>query len=142
MRRRLIVVGLAALLFACVAAAFQWSSDDLKKEKKRDKNHRDVVGLVTTPDDQPASGAVVKIKNLHSLEVHSFITQADGKYIFQHLNTNMDYELQADYKDMASPARKLLIYDTRLDPVINLKLEPVKKSAAAQPDEKAPEEKK
>lgn len=142
MRRKLIVFGMAALLFACIAAAFQWSSDDRNKEKKRDKNHRDVVGLVTLPDDGPASGAVVKLKNLHSLEVHSFITQADGKYIFQHLNSNMDYELRADYQDMASPARKLLVYDTRLDPVINLKLEPVKKPATARPDEKAPDEKK
>ncbi|MGO9242362.1 MAG: carboxypeptidase-like regulatory domain-containing protein [Bryobacteraceae bacterium] len=142
MRRRLIVGGMAALLLAFVATAFQWNSDNIKKEKKRDKNHRDVIGMVTLPDDQPASGAVVKLKNLHSLEVHSFITQADGKYVFQHLNSNMDYELRADFKDLASPARKLLVYDTRLDPVINLKLEPVKKPAAGQPDEKAPEEKK
>lgn len=142
MRRRLIVGGMAALLLAFVATAFQWSSDNTKKEKKRDKNHRDVVGLVTLPDDQPASGAVVKLKNLHSLEVHSFITQADGKYAFQHLNSNMDYELRADFKDMASPARKLLVYDTRLDPVINLKLEPVKKPGSGQPDEREPEEKK
>ena len=136
MRRRLIALGLASMLFAAVAAAFQWSTDDTKKTKPRDKNHRDVIGQVMLPDDTPAVGAVVKLKNLHSLEVHSFIIQTDGKYIFQNLNSHIDYELRADFKDLTSGGHKLLIYDTRLDPVINLKLEPAKKPAAPQQEEK------
>lgn len=134
MRRRLFAFAIASVLLACVALAFQWSSD--KKDKPRDRTHRDVVGLVTLPDDGPAAGAVVKLKNLRSLEVHSFITQADGKYIFQHLSSNIDYEVRADFKDMTSGPRKLLIYDTRLDPVINLKLEPAKKPASQKQEEK------
>jgi len=54
-----------------------------QETKPRDKNHRDVIGQVMLPDDTPAVGAVVKLKNLHSLEVHSFIIQTDGKYIFR-----------------------------------------------------------
>jgi len=131
MRRSFYAWGVAALLLGSAAAAFQpppsgvWSSD--KKSKPRDHSHRDLIGQVTLPDDGPASGAVVKLKNLRSLEVKSFITQADGKYSFQNLNSNMDYEVRADLKDMTSGPRKLLVYDTRLDPVINLKLEPAKK---------------
>jgi len=135
MRRRLIVLGLATVLLAAMAAAFQWTSDDNKKAKPRDKNHRDVIGQVTLPDDGPAVGAVVKLKNLHSLEVHSFITQTDGKYIFQNLSSHIDYELRADFKDLTSGGHKLLTYDTRLDPVINLKLEPAKKPGAQKPEE-------
>jgi len=78
-------------------------------------------------DETPVGGAVVKLKNLRNLQVRSFITQADGKYIFQNLSSSVDWELKAEYKGMASPARQLTIYDTRLDPVINLKLEPAKK---------------
>lgn len=133
MRRRLIALGVATVLLAAVAAAFQWSSD--KKSKPRDKNHRDVIGQVTLPDDSPAVGAVVKLKNLHSLEVHSFIVQADGKYIFQNLSSHIDYELRADFKDMTSGGHKLLTYDARLDPVINLKLEPPKKPGSQKPEE-------
>jgi hypothetical protein len=107
------------------AAAFQWTNE--KKDKARDRSHRDVSGLVMLQDESPASGAVVKLKNLRNLQVRSFITQADGKYVFQNLSSSVDYELKAEYKGMASPARTLTIYDTRLDPVINLKLEPPKK---------------
>lgn len=134
MRRRLIAVGVASLVLACVAAAFQWSSD--KQSKPRDKNHRDVIGLVTLPDDGPAAGAVVKLKNLRSLEVHSFITQTDGKYIFQNLSSHIDYEVRADFRDLTSGPHKLLIYDTRLNPVINLKLEPAKKPGSQKQEEK------
>jgi len=73
------------------------------------------------------AGAVVKLKNMRNLQVRSFITQADGKYMFQNLSSTVDFELKAEYKGMASPARTLTIYDTRLDPIINLKLEPAKK---------------
>src|SRR5271157_971016 len=114
MHRRLIALGAATVLLAAVAAAFQWSNE--KKTKPRDKNHRDVIGLVSLPDDGPAAGAVVKLKNLQSLEVHSFITQADGKYVFKNLSTHIDFELRADFNEMTSGGHKLLTYDTRLDP--------------------------
>ena len=133
MRRRLIVLGLATVLLAAMAAAFQWSTD--KKTKARDKNHRDVIGQVTLPDDGPAVGAVVKLKNLHSLEVRCLINPADGKYSFQNLSSHIDYELRADFKDLTSGGHKLLTYDTRLDPVINLKLEPAKKPGSQKSEE-------
>jgi len=134
MGRRWFALGVAGLLLISAAAAFQWTSD--KKSKPRDRSRRDLVGQVTLPDESPATGAVVKLKNLRTLEVHSFITQADGKYAFQNLNVKIDYEVRADFKDMTSGTRKLLMYDTRLDPVINLKLEPVRKAGEQKPDDK------
>jgi hypothetical protein len=108
-------------------AAFQWSNQ--KKDKQRDQTVRNVKGVVQLPDDNPAPGAVVKIKNLKNLEVRSFITQADGRYHFQNLSTSVDYELQAEYKDLSSSKRTLSIYDSRLDMIVNLKLEPKKKES-------------
>lgn len=125
MRRIWIALGLGLIVFTLVASAFQWSSD--KKDKPRDRSHRDVAGIVMLQDESPVSGAVVKLKNLRSLQVRSFITQAEGKYVFQNLSSSVDFELRAEYKGMASANRSLTIYDTRLDPVINLKLEPAKK---------------
>ena len=91
---------------------------------------RNVSGIVQLPDDTPAQGAVVQLKNLKSLQVRSFITQDGGKYIFQNLSTNADYELKAEFKGMASGRRTLSIYDTRLDAIVNLKLEPGRKETA------------
>ena len=134
MRRKMFGLGLAMLLLAVSAAAFQFSSD--KKSKPRDRSHRDVIGQVLFPDETPAVGAVVKLKNLRDLQVRSFITQTDGKFSFQNLSSSIDYELKAGYKDMSSSTRTLTIFDTRLDPVINLKLEPAKKPAPAKPEAK------
>jgi len=125
MRRIWIALGFGLILFTLGAAAFQWTSD--KKDKPRDRSHRDVAGMVMLQDESPVSGAVVKLKNLRNLQVRSFITQTDGKYVFQNLSSSVDFELKAEFKGMASATKALTIYDTRLDPVINLKLEPAKK---------------
>lgn len=125
MRRIWTAVGVGLIVFVLGAAAFQWTNE--KKDKPRDRSHRDLAGMVMLQDESPVSGAVVKLKNMRSLQVRSFITQADGKYVFQNLSSSVDFELKAEYKGMSSAARTLTIYDTRLDPVINLKLEPAKK---------------
>ncbi|MFZ5928852.1 MAG: carboxypeptidase-like regulatory domain-containing protein [Acidobacteriota bacterium] len=112
-----------SVFFACalLASGMQWTNQ--KKEKGRDPNIRNVTGVVTLPDGNPAAGAVVQLKNLKTLQIRSFITREDGKYQFQNLSTSIDYELTATHHDMESPKRKLTIFDTRLDAVVNLKLE-------------------
>lgn len=97
-----------------------------KKQKERDANTRHLQGMVNLPDESPAEGAVVKLKNLKTLQVRSYITQKDGKYSFQNLSTNVDYEIRSDYKDLASDTRTLSVFDSRYEPIINLKLEPAK----------------
>jgi hypothetical protein len=118
------------LALALPVAAFQFSNQ--KKDKGRDRSIRTLTGEVRLPDDSLAEGAVVQIKNLKTLQIRSFITQKDGKYSFQNLSASVDFEVRATWKDHASPKRMLTVYDTRLDPIINLKLEPTGK-----PDEKA-----
>lgn len=109
------------LLSAMLAPGMQWTNQ--KKEKGRDPNIRNVSGVVSLPDGSPAVGAVVQLKNLKTLQIRSFIAREDGKYQFQNLSTSIDYELIASYHGMESPKRTLTIFDTRLDAVVNLKLE-------------------
>jgi hypothetical protein len=123
LNRRLILLPLFSLVLALTAGA-QWTNK--KKEKPRDPTIRSLQGVVTLPDESPAEGAVVKLKNLKTLQVRSYITQKDGKYQFQNLSTNIDYEVTADFKDLASATRTLSVFDSRFEAVINLKLEPGK----------------
>jgi hypothetical protein len=118
-------------------AAAQWTNQ--KKSKPRDPTIRNVQGVVSLPDGSPSEGAVVKIKNLKTLQIRSYITQADGKYQFHNLSTNIDYELTAEWKDHASSKRTLTVFDNRLDAVMNLKLEP---KASGEKQETKPSEEK
>lgn len=117
-RRRLTIAALCLCLALPLSA--QWTNQ--KKEKGRDPNVRNLQGVVTLPDGNPAKGAVVKLKNLKSLQVTSFITPADGKYRFHNLSSNIDYEVRADFNDLSSDKRMLSVFDSRLDAVINLPL--------------------
>jgi Carboxypeptidase regulatory-like domain len=95
-----------------------------RKEKREEAQKRPLEGLVTDPSDNLSTGAVVKLKDLKTLEVRSFITKDDGKYHFYGLNINSDYEVQASFSGMASKSRTLSVFDSRKKPNLDLKLEP------------------
>lgn len=122
-RRFLLLLPLLTLVLSLTAGA-QWTNK--KKEKPRDPTIRSLQGVVSLPDESPAEGAVVKLKNLKTLQVRSYITQKDGKYHFQNLSTNIDYEVSANFKEFASATRTLSVFDSRFEAIINLKLEPGK----------------
>ena len=115
-------VSFLAALIVCllVPASAQWTNQ--KKDKGHDPKIRNLQGIVTMPDGTPSQGAVVKIKNLKTLQVTSFITPADGKYRFQNLSTSIDYEIRADKDALSSDKRTLSIFDSRFEAIINLPL--------------------
>ncbi len=116
------------VISAVCAMAFQWTNQ--KKSKSRDTSVRNVEGVVQQPDGAPAPRAVVQLKNMKNLQIRSYIANEEGKYQFQNLSTSVDYELTATYNEMASSKRSLSVFDTRLDAVVNLKLESKKDSKA------------
>lgn len=99
------------------------SPPSTREERREAKTTRSALGIVTGPDDKPLSGAVVQVKDMHTLQVRSFITQGDGAYHFSGLKNDDDYELLAKSGDMTSGTRKLSIFDNRKEAVINFKLE-------------------
>ena len=72
---------------------------------------------------QAVNGAVVQLKNTKTLQIRSFITRDSGTYYFHGLGTDVDYELRADFNGASSKTRTLSSFDTRKQPVVNLKLE-------------------
>ncbi|MCS6953055.1 MAG: carboxypeptidase-like regulatory domain-containing protein [Bryobacterales bacterium] len=89
---------------------------------REDPNVRSVQGAVYDANDQPVEGAIVKLKNLKTLQVRSFVTQRDGTYYFHGLSTDVDYELRAEHGEAASDTKTLSVFDSRRKAVINLKL--------------------
>jgi hypothetical protein len=126
-RRRAVLLIALMVALATGLSAFQASWSNQKKDAKRDPNIRVLKGIVTQEDaDAPVEGAVVQLKNLKTLQVVSYITKKDGKYIFQNLSTNVDYEVRSAFKDLESSTRTLSIYNNKPEAFIQLKLEPKK----------------
>jgi hypothetical protein len=93
------------------------------ERKKADSAERTLTGTVVDKMENPVEGAVVQIKDTKTLRVRSFLTKTDGRYQFTGLSVDTDYEVKAERQGVASDVRTLTVYDTRKDPILNLKLD-------------------
>src|SRR5690242_9567451 len=75
-------------------------------------NARTVQGVVTDSTGKPIEGAAVLVKNLKTLRVRSYITQADGRYHVSRLRTNEDYEIKAHAQGHWSSSNALSRFDS------------------------------
>jgi carboxypeptidase family protein len=107
---------IAVLVVACAGLL------PAQKKEKDDPTVRNLQGQVSDPDDKPVAGAVVQLKDTRTLQVRSFITQADGDYRFSGLRADTDYEVKAEYNGMTSDNKRLSNFDTRKIATVNLKL--------------------
>jgi len=105
------------VLLVSIPAAFSQ-----KKKGDDQASSRSVEGVVTSAEEAPLAGAVVQLKNTKTLQIRSFITQEDGHYYFHGLNTDIDYELKADFKGQSSATHTLSSFDSRKGAVLNLKI--------------------
>ncbi len=97
-----------------------------KKGKDDESKARSLTGVVRDEQENNAEGAVVQLKDTKTLQVRSFITKEDGSYQFHGLSSDVDYQVKADRKGSTSAVKTLSVFDSRKNPVINLKLEPKK----------------
>ena len=121
MRNGARVVALAAV--ALLVSAGLSGQEQTRKEKREEAKLRNVMGLVLDAQEQPASGAVVQLKDMRTLQVRSFITQNDGQYHFTGLRPDIDYQITAKFGEMTAAPRTLSIFDGRKDAVMNFKLD-------------------
>ena len=119
-RKNLICKWMLLALAVSMPLAF---SQETKAEKKQAASERVVTGTVRDADGTAINGAVVQLKDVRSTQVRSFITQTNGAYHFTGLKVDNDYELEARYNGMTSGWKTLSVFDTRKEPVINLKLD-------------------
>ena len=94
-----------------------------RKEKAEEAAKRSVAGVVTKDADAPVESAIVQLKDMKSLQVRSFVTNADGKFHFNGLSINNDYEVKAEFQGAVSKTRTLSVFDQRKKAIMDLKLE-------------------
>lgn len=90
--------------------------------KNEDTTTRTVEGVVANAQNQPVAKAVVQLKNTKTLQIRSFITDADGSYHFAGLGTDVEYKLKAEHEGATSSWKTLSVFNSKKTPVINLKL--------------------
>jgi Carboxypeptidase regulatory-like domain len=84
---------------------------------------RIVEGKVIDKADAPLKGAVVYLKDDHTLAVKSFIVDDAGHYRFGQLAQSTDYELWAELDGKKSNTRTISSFDNKNSFVINLKID-------------------
>ncbi len=81
---------------------------------------RPVSGVVTDKRGNTLTGAVVLLENTQDLTIRSFITQKDGHYHFEGLNSEVDFTLKAHYKTWWSHTQTLSKFNESKNPEIKL----------------------
>jgi hypothetical protein len=87
---------------------------------------RTLLGTVMNKGDQPLEKALVYLKNTKTLTVQTFITGPDGKFRFNSLSPNVDYDLFAEYNGKRSNTRTLSAFDTRPEAYMPLTIDVAK----------------
>jgi hypothetical protein len=87
---------------------------------------RVVQGVVRDSSDQPQANAVVYLQDQKSLEVRTYITEADGHYRFGQLSSDVDYQLWAEYKGHKSKTRSISSFDSKKQFSFDLKIDTAK----------------
>jgi hypothetical protein len=90
--------------------------------QNEDTGTRSVQGVVTEAAGKPVAGAVVQLKDTKSLQIRSYVTEADGSYHFAGLSTNVEYELEAKKDGVTSGKKTLTVFNTKKAATMNLKL--------------------
>jgi protocatechuate 3,4-dioxygenase beta subunit len=114
----------AFIVFFC---ALSLSAQDKSQDKKHSSQLKTVRGVVQDKSDNPVQSAVVFLKDNHSNQVRSNITNDQGEYRFSGLDPNAEYELYAEKDGTKSQIRNISSFESRTDIVLNLKLQQRKK---------------
>lgn len=91
---------------------------------QRSRPLRIVKGLVTDLQGAPLQGASVRLKNLQSLYIRSYVTQQDGTYRFTNVTVGSEYEISAHYRGRRSDVKSIRWYEDGKDLEMTLVIDP------------------
>jgi Carboxypeptidase regulatory-like domain len=87
---------------------------------------RVLQGKVVDKADAPIRGAVVYLKDSHTLSVRSYITDDNGTYRFGQLAQNTDYEIWAESNGRKSGTKSISSFDSKKEFTFSLKIDTTK----------------
>ena len=115
MSRKIALVTLVAMVAIAVFAQ--------NKSKGKESELRTVRGTVVDKDEAPVDTAVVYLKNMHTQDITTHLSESDGQFRFSGLDLNVDYEIHAEHEGWTSSSHSISNYDNRKEFVLTLKLD-------------------
>jgi hypothetical protein len=85
-----------------------------------------VDGVVVNGAKAPVAGAVVYLENPKSLDVQSYLTDAQGRYHFSQISPQTDYEVWAEQNGVQSKHKFISQFSSHINFHFVLKLTPAK----------------
>ena len=114
----------SVVLVSCSIAGFSVVGPTVSLlAQQRGPVQRVVQGRVMDKSSGLLSGAVVYLKDGHSLAVKSFISNDQGGYRFGQLSQNTDYEIWAEHEGKKSPVKTISSFDNKNQIFIDLKID-------------------
>lgn len=92
-------------------------------DAKAKETQRTIDGTVQDAARNPVPKAIVQLKDMKTLTIRSFVTQADGTFHFAALKMDTDYELKATSDDLNSAPKRVSSFESRKNVTVNLQLE-------------------
>jgi len=89
----------------------------------QEQQSRSLQGQVMNDSDAALPGAIVYLKNTKTLAVKTFFADNDGRYRFNALSPNIDYEVYAEHQGKKSDTKTLSAFDSRPRSNINLHID-------------------
>jgi hypothetical protein len=83
---------------------------------------RTLTGTVTDTSHEPIRGAIVELQNSANNSIETYLTTADGHYIFKRLNSETDYRVWVVFRTRHTPARSISKFDSHPAKVIDFKI--------------------
>jgi hypothetical protein len=115
LRRTLGFVALAVLAASVLLAQ--------EKSKGKESELRTVRGTVVDKQEAPVETAVVYLKNVHTQDIITHLSDSDGTFRFSGLDLNVDYEIHAEKDGNTSSTHSISNFDTRKEFVLTLRLD-------------------
>lgn len=118
------MIGLITLFLAAATVTLVFAQEN---PKGKESELRTVRGTVVDKQENPVDTAVVYLKNAHTQDIITHLSDTDGTFRFSGLDLNVDYEIHAEKDGMTSSAHSISNFDTRKEFVLTLKLDHNKK---------------